>query len=253
VSRLALSSRGTGRRRGGSTTTSLTTKRGRLFFERGRFGLRPTEAACLFYPEGCRNCRERPASALLDRFQFGTDRFGIVLGNVPNCLHRAVMEFTTTRRLVAVSPASGGRVADLLTRWSRVFRNVGPNWFASVMGTEIVATASALLPLQSHALHLLALGVRIGAAALLCLVSAATALHWTFHSANAGRHLLDAAMAPFFGAPPRAILTVGSGALLVGHSVLGMATAVRLDLALWLVAAARSQTLAYLKEAEATT
>src|SRR5207302_361683 len=67
-----------------TSTTSLRTKRGRLFFERGRVGLRPTEAACLFYPEGCRNCREWPASALLDGFQFGTDRFGIVLGNVPN-------------------------------------------------------------------------------------------------------------------------------------------------------------------------
>jgi tellurite resistance protein TehA-like permease len=102
------------------------------------------------------------------------------------------------------------------------------------MGTGIVATAAPVLPRQSHALHLFALGVWIGAAALLCLVSAATAVHWIFYSANARRHLLEAAMAPFLGAPPMAILIVGSGALLVGHSVLGMATAVRLDLALWL-------------------
>jgi C4-dicarboxylate transporter/malic acid transport protein len=156
------------------------------------------------------------------------------LGIVLDRLHRAVMEFTTARQVV-VSRARGSRVADLMAQRATVFRNVGPNWFASAMGTGIVATAAALLPRQSHALHLFALGVWIGAALLLCLLSAATVLHWFFYSTNARRHLLEPAMAPFFGAPPMAILTVGSGALLVGHSVLGMATAVRLDLALWLL------------------
>jgi hypothetical protein len=33
-----------------------------------------------------------------------------------------------------------------LERPGDVFRNLGPNWFTSVMGTGIVATAAALLP-----------------------------------------------------------------------------------------------------------
>ena len=33
-----------------------------------------------------------------------------------------------------------------LERSSHVFRNIGPNWFASVMGTGTIATAAALLP-----------------------------------------------------------------------------------------------------------
>ena len=35
-----------------------------------------------------------------------------------------------------------------LERPGDVFRDLGPNWFASVMGTGIVANAAAVLPLQ---------------------------------------------------------------------------------------------------------
>jgi tellurite resistance protein TehA-like permease len=40
-------------------------------------------------------------------------------------------------------------------------------------------------------------------------------------------------MAPFYGAPPMALLTVGAGALLVGRDIIGLGAAVRIDEILW--------------------
>jgi tellurite resistance protein TehA-like permease len=45
-------------------------------------------------------------------------------------------------------------------------------------------------------------------------------------------------MAPFYGAPPMAMLTVGAGALLVGRDVIGPAAAVGVAEALWMVGTA---------------
>jgi C4-dicarboxylate transporter/malic acid transport protein len=120
-------------------------------------------------------------------------------------------------------------------RETTFFEDVGPNWFASVMGTGIVATAAALLPRQTPVLHTFALVVWAIAAALLGLLAVATLLHWLLYPANARRHLLDPAMAPFYGAPAMALLTVGSGALLVAPDVLGERIAVHVDLVLWLL------------------
>src|SRR5579875_2454090 len=39
-----------------------------------------------------------------------------------------------------------------LERPGEVFANLGPNWYASIMGTGIVANAAALLPLHSTGL-----------------------------------------------------------------------------------------------------
>ena len=40
-----------------------------------------------------------------------------------------------------------------LERPADIFAHLGPNWFASVMGTGIVATAAATLPVQWPGLH----------------------------------------------------------------------------------------------------
>lgn len=45
--------------------------------------------------------------------------------------------------------------------------------------------------------------------------------------------LLAMPMAPFYGAPPMALLTVGAGALLVGRDLVGLGAAVRIDEILW--------------------
>ena len=113
------------------------------------------------------------------------------------------------------------------------FRHIGPNWFASVMGTGIVANAAALLPVHVPGLSSLALGVWLLAALMLVLLTAATAVHWVRYRTEARRHHHDPAMAPFYGAPPMALLTVGAGALLVGRQIVGLGAAVRIDEILW--------------------
>jgi C4-dicarboxylate transporter/malic acid transport protein len=110
---------------------------------------------------------------------------------------------------------------------------LGPNWYASVMGTGIVANAAALLPVHMPALHAFAIAVWILAAVLLAGLLAASATKWTLHRSAALAHFEDPAMAQFYGAPPMALLTVGAGALLVGRSVIGVHDALEADIVLW--------------------
>lgn len=112
----------------------------------------------------------------------------------------------------------------------------GPGWFTTVMGTGIVATAAATLPVTGPAaLGLLGLAraTWVAAALLLVVVVVATARHWHDHRATAVGHLDDPATAPFYGAPAMALMTVGAGALLVGVPVVGLRAAVALDAVLW--------------------
>ena len=110
--------------------------------------------------------------------------------------------------------------------------HIGPNWFASVMGTGIVANAAGLLPVHSAALSDGALAIWLLAAALLLVVTTATLLHWLQYPATARSHHRTLSMAPFYGAPPMALMTVGSGALLAARPLLG-AAAVPIDGVLW--------------------
>ncbi len=95
---------------------------------------------------------------------------------------------------------------------------VGPNWFASIMGTGIVANAAATLPFLAHRLHDFALVVWIIAALMLLVVSVAVGAHWIRHPQVARSHARNPNMAQFYGAPPMALMTVGGGALLAGKS-----------------------------------
>lgn len=118
---------------------------------------------------------------------------------------------------------------------ARSLRSFGPNWFAAVMGTGIVANAAATLPGTAPGLLVLARGVWVLDAALLLVVVVGTALHWLHHPAAARRHLEDPVMAHFYGAPAMALLTVGAGALLLGQPLLGVDGAVAVDAVLWTV------------------
>jgi tellurite resistance protein TehA-like permease len=84
---------------------------------------------------------------------------------------------------------------------------MAPNWYASVMGTGIVANAALLLPHRSEALHDAALGVWCVAATLLAGLVVATARRPRAFLA----HARNPAMAPFYGAPAMALMTVGAG------------------------------------------
>jgi C4-dicarboxylate transporter/malic acid transport protein len=120
-----------------------------------------------------------------------------------------------------------------LERPGDVFRDLGPNWFASVMGTGIVAVAAGTLPFRVPGLHVFALVVWALAAAWLVVLSAAWAVHWVKHTERARAHAGNPVMAQFWGAPAMALLTVGAGTLLVGRDWTGTAAAVDADWVLW--------------------
>jgi C4-dicarboxylate transporter/malic acid transport protein len=110
---------------------------------------------------------------------------------------------------------------------------VGPNWFASVMGTGIVATAGATLPVHVPGLRGFAAVVWVAAALWLVLLLFAVAAHWMRNPTVARSHAHNPQMGHFYGAAPMALLTVGGGAVLVGKDLIGERAAVDLDWVLW--------------------
>ncbi|MDT0437455.1 MULTISPECIES: TDT family transporter [Streptomyces] len=115
-------------------------------------------------------------------------------------------------------------------------RHLGPNWYASVMGTAIVAGAGATLPAPFSAppaLRTACTAVWALSALLLAALLVARALHWTHHRDQARAHLLDPATAPFYGCLAMALLAVGGGALTVGQDWIGVRAAVALDAVLF--------------------
>ncbi|NTY60052.1 C4-dicarboxylate ABC transporter [Mycolicibacterium sphagni] len=114
-----------------------------------------------------------------------------------------------------------------------VLGSIGPNWFASVMGTGIVATAGATLPIHVWGLRGFAEVVWVIAALLLVILLALVGVHWLRHPTVARSHARNPQMAHFYGAAPMALMTVGGGAVLVGRDLIGERLAVDLDWVLW--------------------
>jgi C4-dicarboxylate transporter/malic acid transport protein len=114
-----------------------------------------------------------------------------------------------------------------------VLGSIGPNWFASVMGTGIVAVAGATLPVHVPGLRVFAEVVWVFAALLLVVLGVVVGGHWLRHPTVARRHARNPQMAHFYGAAPMALLTVGAGATLVGRDLIGERAAVDLDWVLW--------------------
>ncbi|MER5507159.1 TDT family transporter [Streptomyces sp. NPDC002766] len=112
-------------------------------------------------------------------------------------------------------------------------RHLGPNWYAAVMGTAIVATAGAGLPVQVPGLRTACATVWALSLGLLLVLLAARALHWTHHRDQARAHLLDPGTAPFYGCLAMALLAVGGGALTVGRDWTGPRAALALDAVLF--------------------
>jgi C4-dicarboxylate transporter/malic acid transport protein len=133
--------------------------------------------------------------------------------------------------------ARRGLLADL-EHPGLVFASITPNWFACVMGTGIVAVAAASLPEQFPGLRAAATVVWALAAALLAALLLATGLHWRRYRAAARGHAAHPVIGLFYGAPPMAIVTVGTGTLLLGGDVIGPRAAVDADWACWLAGAA---------------
>ncbi|MFB8051884.1 TDT family transporter [Streptomyces rubiginosohelvolus] len=112
-------------------------------------------------------------------------------------------------------------------------RHIGPNWYASVMGTAIVASAGAALPVDVPGLRTACTLVWALSAVLLLAVLAARAGHWTHHRDQARAHLLDPAVAPFYGCLSMALMAVGGATLTVGVDVVGARTALAVDVVLF--------------------
>jgi C4-dicarboxylate transporter/malic acid transport protein len=120
-----------------------------------------------------------------------------------------------------------------LDRPGDVFRDLGPNWYASIMGTGIVANAGATLPVRVPGLRVFTTAVWILAAAALLALTAAWAVHWVRYPGRARGDAANPVMAQFWGAPPMALMTVGTGTLLLGRALIGTAAAVDADWVLW--------------------
>jgi tellurite resistance protein TehA-like permease len=116
--------------------------------------------------------------------------------------------------------------------------HLGPNWFAAVMGTGVVAVAADGLPYRVPGLRNVAVAFWVLAAVLLAALLAATAVHWVRHPATARSYIRHPVLAYYYGAPPMALVTVGTGALLAGRDVIGLRAAVDTDWVLWLTGAA---------------
>ncbi|WP_282693672.1 TDT family transporter [Streptomyces sp. CC208A] len=118
-------------------------------------------------------------------------------------------------------------------RVSRSVRHLGPNWYASVMGTSVVGTAGAALPVTVPGLRTVCTAVWALSLAMLLTLLTARAAHWLRHRDQARAHLLDPATAPFYGCLSMALLAVGGGALTLGKDWLGLPAAVTLDAVLF--------------------
>ncbi|MEU8437977.1 TDT family transporter [Streptomyces sp. NPDC029216] len=112
-------------------------------------------------------------------------------------------------------------------------RDLGPNWYASIMGTAIIANAGATLPYQLPGQRAVCASLWALSATALAVLLAARALHWRHHGDQARAHLLDPAVAPFYGCLSMALLAVGAGTLIVGKDLIGEGPAVAVDAVLF--------------------
>ncbi|MFE2285888.1 TDT family transporter [Streptomyces sp. NPDC059443] len=112
-------------------------------------------------------------------------------------------------------------------------RHLGPNWYASVMGTGIIANAGATLPYQLPGQRVVCQIFWVLAATALAVLLTARAGHWLHHRDQARAHLLDPAVAPFYGCLSMALLAVGGGTLIVGKDLIGVPAAVAVDTVLF--------------------
>lgn len=116
-----------------------------------------------------------------------------------------------------------------------VQKEIGPNWFACVMGTGIVANAGVGLPLIGDKLHHIATGIWLLASALLFILIIIKVWQTCTRPYILHRQLNDPVMAQFFGAPPMAILTVSGGTLLFGDALFSEYWVLNIAWSLWII------------------
>ncbi|MER5256457.1 TDT family transporter [Streptomyces sp. NPDC002855] len=136
------------------------------------------------------------------------------------------------------SPTSSTARTTRTARITLATRHLGPNWYATVMGTAIIGGAGATLPVHVPGLRTACTAAWALSLLMLVALVAARTLHWIHHRDQARAHLLDPAVAPFYGCLSMALLAVGGGALLVGEDWIGTGAAVALDAVLFVAGTA---------------
>jgi C4-dicarboxylate transporter/malic acid transport protein len=101
------------------------------------------------------------------------------------------------------------------------------------MGTAVLAPAGTALPYRSAVLHTALTAAWVLAAVALLVLLLARAAHWRHHRDQARAHLLDPAVAPFYGCLAMAVLAVGGATTAVGQDVLGPHAARAVASVLW--------------------
>lgn len=112
-------------------------------------------------------------------------------------------------------------------------KNVGPNWFASVMGTGIVSVAVAGLPVHVVGLRAFAQVVWVISAVLLLFLIVVVGGHWLRNPTVVHSHARNPQMAHFYGAAPMALMVVGGGLITVSADLIGDRLAIDLAWVLW--------------------
>jgi C4-dicarboxylate transporter/malic acid transport protein len=113
-------------------------------------------------------------------------------------------------------------------------REIGPNWFASVMGTGIIANAAAGLPMVGQYLDQVGFVIWLFALLMLIVMLLLKTVQTIINPHIIKRHFNDPVMAQFFGAPPMALLTVAGGTLLYGHHIFAQETFIMIAWCLWI-------------------
>lgn len=140
---------------------------------------------------------------------------------------------------------AGLELGSTVDRWVGVLSSpiegrvaLGPNWFASVMGTGIIAIAAATLPVKFPGLFVIATVAWILAAVLLVALLVVIPVHWIRRRGTFMAIADDPIAIQFFGAPPMALMTVGTATLLVGSSYIGQSAAIAVGSVLWVAGTA---------------
>ncbi|MFI0432480.1 MAG: TDT family transporter [Candidatus Nanopelagicales bacterium] len=151
----------------------------------------------------------------------------------------ASLDSTAERELHSGPGPADGRLARLCGALASPLAGddnsilLGPNWFASVMGTGIIAVAGATLPIRLPGLDALTMAAWVLSASILAVLCVAVGVNWLRRRRGVYDVAHDPVMSQFFGAPPMAFMTVGLGTLLVGSRVIGQGPALVVDWVLW--------------------
>jgi C4-dicarboxylate transporter/malic acid transport protein len=123
---------------------------------------------------------------------------------------------------------------DTKNQHSELNIEIGPNWFASVMGTGIIANAAVGLPMVGHQLTHAGFVIWVLASLMLIIMLLLMAVQTIKKPHIIKRQFNDPVMAQFFGAPPMALMTVAGGTLLFGHYIFATEAVMTIAWTLWI-------------------